>query len=51
MTAAEETQLLVAVKTSRNPYLLPILLLAKETSMRRGELLWPAAGFVDTRLS
>lgn len=39
LTAAEEAQLLVAVEASRNLCLLPILLLAKETSMRRGELL------------
>ncbi|MER8648956.1 site-specific integrase [Mesorhizobium sp. M0586] len=39
LTAAEGAQLLVAVRASRNPHLLPILLLAKETSMRRGELL------------
>lgn len=39
LTAAEEAQILNAVEASRNPHLLPILLLAKETSMRRGELL------------
>ncbi|WP_353817825.1 site-specific integrase [Mesorhizobium sp.] len=39
LSGAEHAQLIVAVEASRNPCLLPILLLAKETSMRRGELL------------
>ncbi|MEQ1944761.1 site-specific integrase [Mesorhizobium sp. VNQ89] len=35
----EQERLLKAATTSRNPYLLPVVLLALETAMRRGEIL------------
>jgi len=39
LSAEELTKLRAEVVRTRNPYLLPILMIAKETSMRRGEIL------------